>query len=40
MREFWYKKYNINSTPTIYLNEKHNGDFKYENFKKEIEKLL
>ena len=35
------KNYNITSTPTIYLNEKkYNGDFKYENFKKEIEKLL
>ena len=32
------KNYNITSTPTIYLNEKkYNGDFKYENFKKEIE---
>ena len=35
------KKYKIQSTPTIYINEKkYDGDHKYEEFKKKIEKLL
>ena len=35
------KKYKIQSTPTIYINEKkYKGKHKYEEFKKEIEKLL
>ena len=35
------KKYKIQSTPTIYINEKKYKDkHKYKQFKKEIEKLL
>ena len=35
------KKYNITSTPTIYINEKiYKGNHKYKDFKKEIEKNL
>ena len=35
------KKYKIQSTPTIYINEKkYKGDHKYKSFKKKIEKLL
>ena len=35
------KKYKIESTPTIYINEKkYKGDHKYKQFKKSIEKLL
>ncbi len=35
------KKYKIQSTPTIYINEKkYNGEHKYKQFKKSIEKLL
>jgi len=35
------KKYKIESTPTIYINEKkYKGDHKYKKFKKSIEKLL
>ena len=35
------KKYKIQSTPTIYINEKkYNGEHKYKQFKKAIEKLL
>ncbi len=35
------KKYKIQSTPTIYINEKkYEGDHTYEEFKKKIEKLL
>ena len=35
------KKYNIQSTPTIYINEKkYNGKHQYKTFKKEIEKKL
>jgi protein-disulfide isomerase len=35
------KKYKIQSTPTIYINEKkYEGDHKYEEFRKKIEKLL
>ncbi len=35
------KKYKIQSTPTIYINEKkYTGDQEYIKFKKEIEKLL
>ena len=33
------KKYNIDSTPTILINEKkYNGKVDYEQFKKEIQK--
>ena len=36
-----HKKYSINSTPTILINEKkYDGDHKYNNFKKVINKLL
>ena len=35
------KKYKIQSTPTIYINEKkYKGEHKYKTFKKTIEKLL
>ena len=35
------KKYEIQSTPTIFINEKkYKGEHKYKQFKKEIEKLL
>ena len=35
------KKYKIQSTPTIYINEKkYDGEHKYKQFKKAIEKLL
>ena len=35
------KKYSIQSTPTIFINEKkYNGSHDYDLFKKEIEKLL
>ena len=35
------KKYKIQSTPTIYINEKkYKGDYKYKSFQKEIEKIL
>ena len=35
------KKYEIQSTPTIYINEKiYKGEHKYKPFKKKIEKLL
>ena len=35
------KKYKIQSTPTIYINEKkYEGKHEYKQFKKEIEKLL
>jgi|TARA_B000000532_G_scaffold234475_1_gene218976 protein-disulfide isomerase len=35
------KKYSITSTPTIFINEKkYEGKHKYENFRKEIKKLL
>ena len=35
------KKYKIQSTPTIFINEKHyQGKHKYKSFKKEIEKVL
>ena len=35
------KKYKIQSTPTIYINEKkYEGKHKYKSFKKAIEKLL
>ncbi len=35
------KKYKIQSTPTIYINEKiYKGEHKYKPFKKSIEKLL
>ena len=35
------KKYRIESTPTILINEKkYSGKFDYKTFKKEIEKLL
>jgi len=35
------KKYKIQSTPTIYINEKkYDGEHKYKQFKKTIEKLL
>ena len=35
------KKYKIESTPTIFINEKkYKGDHKYKQFKKSIEKLL
>ena len=35
------KKYRIDSTPTIFINEKkYSGKFDYKTFKKEIEKLL
>ena len=35
------KKYSIESTPTIFINEKnYEGKHDYENFKKEIEKFL
>jgi len=35
------KKYKIQSTPTIYINEKkYEGKHQYKEFKKEIEKLL
>ena len=35
------KKYKIQSTPTIYINEKkYNGEHEYKQFKKSIEKLL
>ena len=35
------KKYKIQSTPTIFINEKqYKGDHKYKSFKKEIEKIL
>ena len=35
------KKYNIQSTPTIFINEKkYNGKHQYKTFKKEIEKKL
>jgi len=35
------KKYKIQSTPTIYINKKkYDGDHKYKQFKKAIEKLL
>ena len=34
------KKYNIQSTPTIYINEnKYDGKHQYKSFKKEIEKI-
>lgn len=36
-----HKKYSITSTPTILINEKkYDGDHKYKNFKKVINKLL
>ena len=35
------KKYSITSTPTIFINErKYEGKHNYEDFKKEIEKIL
>ena len=35
------KNYKIQSTPTIYINEKkYKGDYKYKSFQKEIEKIL
>jgi protein-disulfide isomerase len=35
------KKYKIQSTPTIFINDKkYEGDHKYKSFKKEIEKIL
>ena len=35
------KKYEIQSTPTIFINEKkYEGEHKYKAFKKTIEKLL
>ena len=35
------KKYKIQSTPTIYINKKkYDGEHKYKEFKKEIEKFL
>ena len=35
------KKYEVNSTPTIYINEKkYKGSRDYKSFKKEIDKLL
>jgi len=35
------KKYNIQSTPTIYINEnKYDGKHQYKSFKKEIEKFI
>ena len=35
------KKYNINSTPTIFINEKkYTGKHNYQDFKKELEKFL
>ena len=35
------KKYKIQSTPTIFINEKkYNGKHQYKQFKKEIEKNL
>ena len=35
------KKYSITSTPTIFINEKkYDGEYKYEDFRKEIKKLL
>ena len=35
------KKYKIESTPTIFINEKkYKGDHKYKQFKKSIEKLI
>ena len=35
------KKYKIQSTPTIYINEKkYEGEHKYKSIKKEIEKIL
>ena len=35
------KKYKIQSTPTIYINEKkYKGDYKYKSFQKEINKIL
>ena len=35
------KKYNINSTPTILINEKkYTGKHNYQDFKKELEKFL
>ena len=35
------KNYEIQSTPTIYINEKkYKGDYKYESFQKEIDKIL
>ena len=35
------KKYSIQSTPTIYINEKqYKGDHEYKTFRKTIEKLL
>ena len=35
------RKYKIQSTPTIYINKKkYDGEYKYEQFKKAIEKLL
>ena len=35
------KKFKIQSTPTIYINKKkYDGEHKYKQFKKEIEKLL
>ena len=36
-----HKKYSIKSTPTIFINEKqYNGEHKYQEFKKAIEKFL
>ena len=36
-----HKKYSIKSTPTIFINEKeYDGEHKYQDFKKEIEKFL
>ena len=34
------KKYQIQSTPTIFINEKYEGKHDYKEFKKAIEKLL
>ncbi len=35
------KKYKINSTPTIYINDnQYNGKYNYKDFKKEINKLF
>ena len=35
------KQYKIQSTPTIFINEKkYDGEHQYKEFKKEIEKLL
>ena len=35
------KKYKIESTPTIYINEKkYEGDHEYKSFKKTLQKLL